>query len=65
MSDDVSRPRSRFVEVSSELIEILSRDWSRPVQVKIDSEDGDTLRLIFRDVALFSGEPRDRNPPPS
>ena len=44
-------PFYRYVKVAPELIEILSKDWSRPVQVRIESEDGCDLVLMFREAA--------------
>ena len=41
-------PHARWVLVSRELVDMLSREWSEPVRVKIEQDDGKELQLLFQ-----------------
>jgi len=43
-------PHGRWVRVSNELVTFLSTDWSEPVRVKIERDDGKELQLLFERV---------------
>lgn len=37
-----------FVEVSKSFLQHLTKDWSQPVQVKVEGRDGDVVRFVAR-----------------
>jgi hypothetical protein len=43
--------RSKFVRVSNELLPMLSKDWSKPLQLRVVEERGGVLVFIARELA--------------
>jgi hypothetical protein len=41
--------RTKFVQISRELLAMLSADWSRPLRIRIGAERGDVLTLMLQE----------------
>lgn len=52
-------PDVLFVRVAPEIADHLEKDWSEPVQIRIERQEGNELRMILRTCDLETAKSED------